>query len=46
VGVAGPRGAKGPAEGAVAARTQMLLTGLQFPLLTKRRGPGAADDEE
>jgi hypothetical protein len=40
VGVAGPRGAKGPAEGAVAARTQMLLTGLQFPLLAKRRAPG------
>jgi ribosomal protein L5 len=48
VGVARPRGAKGPAVGAVAVRTQLLLTGLQFPLLAKRRGPGggAGDEEE
>jgi ribosomal protein L5 len=45
VGVAGPRGAKGPAEGAVAARTQMLLTGLSFPLLAKRRAPGGGGDD-
>jgi ribosomal protein L5 len=49
VGVARPRGAQGPAAGAVAARTQLLLTGLQFPLLSKRRGPpgrGGDDDED